>query len=262
MKATDEEIRQAQEFLVKRLKAERSAVSALDSLLLSASRRIINIARKYNIPPAEFRFSANPSLQAEVKEVLSLLRRAIFSVTKVRNTFEDEDGGEPFVAPALTEENHDKTFKQRLADYVRHWGFELEATIAAAGLEGIRDAKVIEEGVKTYLDDPYDNPWIKEHRGEGEASRLKAMPHFGKGKPIDSRAALALLVTAVTAKGWSQNWMRINKGKKGYIVLRGSSFPCEICDAQVGIVHDISDTMGAPPFHPNCKCYQVFIDSI
>ena len=75
---TDEEIRRAKEYLVLRLSAERLAVSSLDSALLSAARRIVAISRRYNIPPERFRFSADPRLQAEVRDVLALLRDALY----------------------------------------------------------------------------------------------------------------------------------------------------------------------------------------
>ena len=260
---TDEEIRRAKEYLVLRLSAERLAVSSLDSALLSAARRIVAISRRYNIPPERFRFSADPNLQAEVREVLALLRDALYDRIETIDTFADkEDDEHPFVAPALTDTVHDKTFRQRLAEYTARWGHELEATIAAAGLAGVTDPKAIEAGVREYLDRPYDNPWIKEHMGEGDAVRLESIPHYGRGRPIASKAALALLLTTVVAQGWMQNWARLNAGKKGYYVYRGSSFPCEICDAQTGFLHDINDEEGKPQFHPNCCCYIVYTDNV
>lgn len=260
---TDEEIRRAKEYLVLRLSAERLAVSSLDSALLSAARRIVAISRRYNIPPERFRFSADPQLQAEVRDVLALLRDALYDRIETIDTFDnDEDKDRPFVAPALTTPWKDKTFRQRLAEYTSRWGYEIEAVIAAAGLEGIKDTKAIESAIREYLDRPYDNPWVKDHLGEGAAVRLENIPHYGKGKPIASQAALALLLTTVVAKGWMQNWARLNAGKKGYYVFRGSSFPCEICDYQTSFPHDASDADGLPPFHPNCCCYVVYTNDL
>ena len=260
MGPTDEEIRQAKDYILLRLRAERLALSTLDDALLSAARRIVGIARWYNIPPEKFRFSSNPNLHREVQEVLALLRDAIFSRIKGINTFEDED--DAFVAPATTEKDHGKTFKERLANYVSRWGYELEATIAAAGLEGIESQTEIVDGIREYMDRPYDNPWIKEHMGEGDAVRLENIPHYGKGRPIASKAALSLLLTSTVAKGWMQNWARVNSNKKMYYVFRGSSFPCEECDFQCSFPHDASDISGLPPYHPNCCCYAVYTNDL
>ena len=258
MGPTEEEIRRAKEYILLRLRAERLAVSTLDDALISAAKRIVSISRFYNIPPEMFRFSADPDLQREVREVLELLRDALYSRINGIDTF-DEEGEEPFVAPALTQKTKGKTFRQRLAEYVSRWGYELEATIAAAGLEGVKDTAKIVEGIREYMDRPYDNPWVKEHEGGGDAVRLNSIPHYGRGKRISSKSALALLLTTVVAEGWMQNWARLNAGKRGYYVFRGSSYPCEECDEKVGF-HDISDTEGLPPFHPNCVCYTVYTD--
>ena len=257
---TDEEIRRAKDYILLRLSAERLAVSSLDSAILSAARRIIDIASRYGIPPEKFRFSANPQLHAEVNAVLATLREAVAARIEELDTFEDED--DTFVAPALTQETNGKTFHERLAEYVARWGYELEATIAAAGLEGIKDNAEILRGVREYIGNTYDNPWIIGHLGEGDAVRLQSIPHYGKGKPIASHTALAMLLTTTIAAGWMQNWARINAGKRGYYVFRGSSYPCEICDEQVGFLHDVNDLDGLPPYHPHCVCYAVYTDQI
>jgi len=259
---TEQEIARAKDYLLLRLRAERLVVSELDTALLSAARRIVEISRRYNIPPESFRFSANPSLLAEVNQVLALLRDALYDHVATIDTFKDGENDTPFVAPVLTTSYKNKTFRQRLAEYTSRWGYELEATIAAAGLEGIKDQGKILAVVRQYLDRPYDNPWIKEHMGKGDAVRLENIPHYGKGNPIASATALSVLLTTLVAKGWMQNWARLNEGKRGYYVYRGSSFPCEICDAQVGFLHAANDLEGMPPYHPRCCCYVVYTNEI
>lgn len=257
---TDEEMRQAQQFIRQRIEAERAAVSNLDAALLAAARRIIDISRKYNIPPDKFRFSADKGLKAEVAAVLAALRALLYDEVEDSLTF--DEGDDTFTAPALTAIDNGKTFRQRLADYTSRWGYELEATIAAAGMEGITDVKAMESAVKAYLGRPYDNPWIKEHTGEGDAVRLRAVPHYGKGKPIASERALALLLTTVIAKGRSEWWAEQNAGKRYYYVFRGSSYPCELCDSYVGYPFMASDRSGLPPYHNRCCCYAVYTDTI
>ena len=259
MTPTEQDMNRAKEYLLLRLRAERLMASELDDALVSAARRIAEISLRYGIPPEKFRFSANPALKAEVASVLALLREALYSRIKELDTFAADDGG-TFAAPALTSEDHGKTLRQRLAEYASRWGYETEAAIAAAGLEGVRDKDEIARGIADHLDRPYDNPWVKSHMGEGEAARLREIPSYGKGTPISARAALAALATFAVARGWMQNWARVNAGRRGFYVFRGSSFPCETCDAQTGFLHDASDEMGAPPFHLHCKCFTVYID--
>ena len=110
--ATEDEIRRAKEYLVLRLRAERTAVSTMEAVLLTAARRIADIAQRYNIPPEKFRFSANKNLQREVNEVLALLKDVLESHVRDLDTFEEE-GKEAFAAPALTEKDAGKTFRER-----------------------------------------------------------------------------------------------------------------------------------------------------
>ena len=257
---TEQEIARAKDYLLLRLRAERLAASTLSDALLSAARRIVGIAKRYNIPPESFRFSANPGLKKEVEEVLALLRDALYSRIEGIDTFKDDESN--FVAPVLKEPYKDKTFRERLAEYTKRWGYELEATIAAAGLEGIESQTEIIDGIREYMEHPYDNPWIKEHTGEGVAVRLQNILHYGKGKPIASKTALEVLLAQVVAKGWMQNWARLNSGKRGYFVFRGSSYPCDTCDFQTSFPHDAADIEGLPPYHPHCCCYVVYTNDL
>ena len=45
---------------------------------------------------------------------------------------------------------------------------------------------------------------------------------------------------------------------KGYHVLRGSSYPCEICDSHTGIFYPISDEDNKPQYHAHCCCLVVY----
>ena len=65
MTPTRQQITDAKQYVLDRVEAELSSVSALDTRLLRAARDIIRIARKYNVPPERFRFSADTRLQRE-----------------------------------------------------------------------------------------------------------------------------------------------------------------------------------------------------
>ena len=256
---TDKEINDAKDYLLLRLRTEDLAAKNLRDILESAARRIVAIARKYNIPPALFRFSADPSLHKEVLEVLATLRDALYDEIESLDTFPSEEGD--YTATAVTAKNHGKTFRERLAIYTNRWGYEIEATIAAAGLQGVKDQNAILDGIRDYMDRPYDNPWVKASMGKGEAVRLRALPHFGSGTATASALALTLLLQQTVADGWMQNWMRLNSGKRGFYVMRGSSYPCELCDAVTGVWYPASETH-ILPVHPRCCCYMVFTNEI
>lgn len=256
---TDKEIREAKDYILLRLRAERLAVSELDAALHAAALRIAEIAHRYTVPPSLFRFSYNPRLQAEVREVLRSLREAIYDATRELCTFPEDGEDSPFTPAALTAPDHGKTFRERIALYTSRWGYEVEAAIAGAGLDGVTDPAEIAEGIDRYIHDPFRNPWIRDNRGRGEAVRLGPTPHYGKGTAIAAATALDTLLSWVIALAWTENWSRINSDRAGYFVYRGSSFPCEECDSMVGF-HTSPDDL--PPYHPHCVCFAVYTNDI
>lgn len=253
---TDKEIKAAKDWLLTRLGAERGAVSYLGKILSQCARRIVEISQRYNIPPNKFRFSANPKLLEEVKAVLKTLRDALFHRTVYTCTFGEE--GEERVSEAVNAEEYGKTFRQRIAEYVSRWGYEVEAVIAAARLSGIKDANTIVRSIEEYLERPYDNPLVKEQQGKGDAIRLRRSFHRGAGRAIAAYAALRLLIRATIAQAYMEEWSARNADAMGFYVQRGSSFPCEDCDAECGYLHPMSDD-GIVPVHPNCCCIVIYV---
>jgi hypothetical protein len=85
-------------------------------------------------------------------------------------------------------------------------------------------------------------------------------PHFGKGVEIASKGALETMLTYAVADAWTwwQNDKAKDDGAFGYFVLRGSSYPCPICDDAAEVFHPINDTEHIVPLHLNCKCYIVY----
>ena len=220
--------------------------------------RLVRISRKYNIPPELFRFSADPNLQKEIREVLKLVREALYDKMLIINTFEDDENeGEKYIPPLLTDKDNGKTLKERIAIYTERWGYEAEAIIAAAGLEKITDIHRIHAELDRYMFNPYLSPMFQDHMGEGIATRLGEIPSYGKGRQKAAASALATLLAFVTARAWQDYWAKINRKYKRFYVYRGSSYDCDLCDS---FVHASPHTNEAnlPPYHPRCRCYVVY----
>ncbi len=256
MTPTESEIRAAKEWIVSRLGMERAAEEYLGKILRRYARMIAEVSLRYGIAPERFRYSANPALEREVQAILAKVRSLLYGRVQYSCTF--GEGEEEHTSPVLLEADRGKTFRQRLAEYVSRWSYEVEAGIAAALLSGTRDVKEIADAVVNYMEHPYDNPQVKRHRGEGAASKLLKMPHFGRGRAIEAFAALTFLLRQTTAKAWMQEWRERNGDAVGFYVMRGSSYPCSACDMECGYLHPMSDE-GIVPVHPNCCCYTVYV---
>lgn len=262
---TQQEIDEARDYLLEQLKAGREVSDFIDRALTQAARRLVDIAAKYNIPPGCFRFSADPRLQAEVRHQLALLRALLYDEMEKKLTFkaEDEKDGK-YIPPILTEEDHGKTIKERIALYVGRWGYEVEAVIAGAGLAGVTDTAQIKASIEQYLHSPWQNPYFVEGTkiGGGAATRLKTEGvSYGQGRTNVAANGLDVALGTFLTKGYMANWFRLGRkrGAVGFWTHRNSSYPCDYCDEAAMTFHYITEDDYIPPLHPRCVCSVSFV---
>lgn len=113
--------------------------------------------------------------------------------------------------------------------------------------------------------DPWKNSVIVEARekvanGEVSSDFDFSEPHFGRGVETDSYGALDRMLTYAVADAWTY-WQyedAKDRGARGYYVMRGSSYSCDICDSHTGIFYYIGDDLSRPQYHLNCCCYVVY----
>ena len=91
---------------------------------------------------------------------------------------------------------------------------------------------------------------------EGIASFEDLKTNYGVGKYATSYNNLNRLVTDTIARSRQKLFInRENKnGANAWYVQRGSSYPCSLCDSNVGIHYNSFDL---PPYHPNCVCMAI-----
>ena len=231
---TDKEIEEAKEYLRQRLDAELSMRTNLQIVMIEAAKQIIDISYRYKISPELFRFSANRQLQEEVDAIILSLLEIIEDYTYTLAVATHEDNKDAIIT-CITRESYGKTFTQR------------------ARLSSIR------QSVKT--------PLLNEHvqraisKGYPIISRLGVQESFGVGRTVSSWTALSDLTEYAVAEGWMKHWELQAKacGAVGFFVMRGSSYPCNICDDEVGF-HVEWDKL--PPYHGHCKCFAVPVSAI
>ena len=251
-KPTTNQIKEAKDFIRKRLEAERIVVSYAQDEFLTAAKQILELSYKYKIRPELFRFSSNKSLEAEVNEVLSLLKQQIISSTDTLATY-DEDRKEQTI-PFVHRGTHGKTFDQRLDIYTNRYKYELESVIAAGLTLGISKDKIL-NSIRGNLKHPYSNPYFLQSAGKVSiATRLRTSGiSYGVGKTNSAFTGVENLTRFAVAEAWMENLkyaFGIN-GATGFYSMRGSSYPCSLCDSMEGF-HDSLNEF--PPYHLNCCC--------
>lgn len=256
---TEREMREAQEYLLKRLDAERSMSRNLERYMREAASRIVDIAYMYNVPPTLFRFSADKNLEKEVDDVIKWLKEQIEEAAYTLATAEEREDKEAILS-YISAERYGKTFRQRNDIYCNRFKYELEGAIAAGLiLEVGKDA--LKRSIYSHFRDPYKNPYFIDALGDKTVeTRLRhGGVSYGVGRTNAMFTALEKLNTYAVSQGWMRHWwnMGSENGATGFITFRGSSYPCQICDEYTRYIHPMYDAY--PPLHLNCKCGMVFI---
>lgn len=257
---TKEQVEAAKEFVRRRVEAEVTVRKNLDGLLYTAARLMVAASYKYCNNPMAFSFSYSKRLETEIDKIALWLILNIEDSTLTAATASDEDKKEA-VMPMLTGESYGKTLNGRITEYVRRYRNEIEVAIAAALVLGIGKDMLL-HSVRASRYDPLGNPIVREaeKKGKGIINRLGFVTKAGNNLARLSRSALRRLITWIVSKGWmlTKHLSEEEEGAIGYIIYRGSTYPCDFCDEAAGKFHYMTDG-ATPPLHANCKCYIVYV---
>jgi hypothetical protein len=258
MNPEEKDIEEAKAYISKRIEYQEEAGQRIGAYIMEAARRIYDLSLKYNIPPRLFHFSANEKLGEEVDEVLQWLRYMIRKAIEHAVTAASEDDENDLLA-YMQALGDDKSVSDRINLYVDRYKYELEAFLAAGFAYGLSKSDIMKE-IRKSLGKPYAGDLLKRAFGDSgfKATRIRSKGiSYGAGQYNSSKNAIDRLANATIGIIWF--WWQGEKirrsGASFFYQMRGSSYPCELCDSLVG-VYPIDEIDGAYP-HAHCYCYRV-----
>lgn len=244
---SESDIESAKEYLRQRLDAELSMTRNLEVVMNEAAEKIVKICYSAGVNPQSFHFSdLSAKAQKEINDVINWLQETIddyFLTLAIADHKETKDD----VLNVILAENHGLTFDERLTDYCEKYKNELLLLIGAGLFLGITESALL-RSLKENLRHPYANQLL--------AEGIDAPITYGRGRTNSMFTAISDLTRFGIATGWMKNQylQNLNNGCLGWYVRRGSSYPCDLCDSNVGF-HVDEDSL--PPYHGNCCCYAV-----
>ena len=160
----------------------------------------------------------------------------------------------------LSDKIDDKTFYDRLNAYTDNFKYESEA-IVVAGLASGMSAKQIVIEYADNINNPYKSELLKEaiRSNEFEARNIKSKGvSYGQGISNSMAVALTLVAQDTIFRFYNKllhdSWSNDNS-IAGWISIRNSSYPCDLCDSQAYVFHPMSEFfMG---YHRRCVCLAV-----
>lgn len=244
---SEADIEAAKAYLRQRLDAERSMQNNLEYVMREAAERVVEILYSANIHPTVASYGDLPlRVQWDIDEVVQWLKETIDDYF-VTLAIADHEENKDLILPLMYGESFGSTFDERLTDYVGKYKNELLLLIGAGLLLGIGKS-ALAKSIGDNLRQPYANPMLKDG--------IEAPLTYGRGKSNAMYNAISSLTRNGIAGAWMKNfYIETRKnGCIGWLVQRGSSYPCEICQAYVGLQ---TSEENLPPFHLNCVCYAV-----
>ena len=248
MQPKESDIEAAKAYLRQRLDAERSMSANLEIIMREAAERIVNICYAVNVKPQDFRYVDLPlRVQWDIDEVIRWLRETIddyFQILAVADHEENKD----VILPFILGENHGSTFDERLTDYCDKYKDELMLLIGAGLFVGV-SKMVLAKSIGENLKHPYANQLL--------ADGIDAPVSYGRGRTNSMFTAISDLTRFGIAQGWMRHWelSTAKDGCVGWVVKRGSSWPCSQCDENCGF-HPIDEGTRLPQ-HSHCACFAV-----
>lgn len=248
---TQEELEEAKEFLRRRLDSERSMRRDVERLLEVYAAILLDLYLQ-NI--------GNDDISVLIDGLIAALLEDCHTLGVDERTDKRND-----ILAYMDSELGGDTLEGRINKRCHTFADEV-AVVATAGILLHKTRNDILASIVGNFKHPYDNELLKEVRTEIEEGRVSYdyhyfdSPHYGSGTEISSMGALQTITSFAVADAW-MDWQyhdAVDRGAKGYYVLRGSSYDCDLCDDNVAHGFFSIDEEPPVPTHSHCCCYLVY----
>ena len=272
---TQKEVDDAKKYILRRESYAQILGSRIDALLVDAAGQITQICLKYNIQAKDFTMTADKKMYQEVSEVMDNLDEEIMALIQQFSTecTKSESHKHLLLLWIATLGRANLNLQQTLDGYLNRYLYDLEALIASFKLRmennpSFKQSAVISQ-IKAAQHSVYTTPAVREamaYKRQMSARYLKTRGVHRDDVPLPitgSSNSNANNVENMAKITLQMAWMREEldeweeDGAVGYYQLRGSSYPCEICDAAVGFYLGFPDRLEGDIEHPHCQCWRI-----
>lgn len=230
--------REAAQYARKRAQAQRNAVS-------KAKKAVDRLARRAGL-------KGSVSDEAEQELIENIVLFGYEYAEAAGRYLYDEDNG---IREYMDGIHFGKTYRERVEEQVDRLVDDMGKILVAAEF-----LKMPARFVEDEWEDPYFvGNSIRRANARGAGIEI---PSYGQGIPLSGAEQLLKNIdnTVALAWGYEDYDYALRNGALGFYVFRGSSYPCQTCQEQVGVFHPMEESVWShPPFHNNCVCYVVYV---
>ena len=266
-KPSQEDIRSAKQFVLQREEMALLLSDRVNEILSDAAERIVVICYKYGVDPKKLYFGSgfNEQMMNEISAVMDELEEETIDLiyeysTRVTN---DRDSINALLLWMATLGRGNRNLRDTLDTYLYKTMKDWEAAIASMMYMGVKQTDAITK-IKTYLHNIYDMPEVRtairnKQRFTATYIRLGGVQPGAVGISNNGSTNVVNMSKITLQMAWMrQKGIEFEeRGAVGYYQFRGSSYPCTICDNEVGFHESLEELYTKPYPHPHCCCYRI-----
>lgn len=269
---TDDDIKAAKQFILQREQYAGVLQQRIDEVIADGAVRIVEICYKYDVDPKLLYFSSafNQDMMSEISDVMDELEETILNLIYEYSTrvTDDRDRMSILAAWIALLGKGDHNLQDTLENYMFKMMKDWEAAIAAMRYAGLNVARASTR-IKTYLHQIYNMPEVlssfkRWQEFTATYIRSRGIQYGAVGISNNGSTNVVNMGKITLQMAWMHNQALDfeEMGAVGYLQLRGSTYPCQICDAEIGFWPNIDEMLTKSYPHPNCMCYRVPVFSI
>ena len=274
-KPTQDDIKAAKQYILDRSDAADEAQYVAGVSIQEAAEKLVEIAYRYDIPVSRFAFDSevNEDMMGEVSEVMDDLEESLMEDVQdaALSCTKDNNRYIAMLAILLSLGHRNMSLRDTVHAYLWRTLRQAEALIASMKASNLTKTEArtkiktaiqhvnVNSEFQTALKHPLDfaAPYI---RNGGKATFPDGTPNV-QGVPVNGYDAIKTIFGIAVAQIWMRNQlmdMQEDKTCIGYWQDRGSDFPCQMCEDEVGF-HSLDEGAADEPplIHPSCCCWRM-----
>lgn len=272
---TQQELNDGKAYVKRRNEVALALTSLIEGILLDILEEIFRLCYNSNTKGEDFKIDGDDAVFEKISELMDEACDEILEYIKEYATkcTENESRAYMLVLYILSLGRNKMNFERTLQNYMKRYLYDIEAMIAAYKYAGYNMPTALVKAKNAYRN-VYQQPEVK---AAYKVPTMKAMYIRSKGIHYDFQTGIATVglsangstnVIYLAETTLKMAWNRSEaldfkeKGAVGYYQLRGSNYPCQMCDAEVGFHLSVDGIINDPLVHPHCACYRIPIYSL
>ncbi|NDV68606.1 hypothetical protein [Dysgonomonas sp. 25] len=239
--------------------------AGIKDIIRNNAKKLIEKSFSYKDLGSAFHFSANEDLDQITTDILRQTQRQIFNAIymdcynadAIAHEKENEKHTDKYLLAFLAMQVAGETIEDRISLYARQFRDEIEAYIAIGISKGLNPTQILNYYL-TFFKNPLASPLILEAiRKQGYKAEviLQKGNLNKKNKYKSAHNNLVRLRQDSTMRAYNHAinsiWLN-NQNIAGWYTVRGSSYPCAVCDDHIGEFHSKDEFFYG--WHPRCCC--------